>query len=184
MLSKITYKEIEEKFGKEIRYPSDCEALSAEISRITKQPVSTSTLKRIFGFVKGTKEPRLFTLDTIAQYIGYANWDVYFENFAKIENSEFTDIEQLDIEGICPDSKVELKYDPERKIILKYKGNFCFEVVEANNSKLLEADIVKIFHLVKEYPLIINQVFRDGVPIGNFKAAKINGLTSIKLINE
>jgi len=61
MLSKITRKEIETKFGKEIRYPADCEALSSHILMETKQRVSTSTLKRILGFVKGIKEPRLYS---------------------------------------------------------------------------------------------------------------------------
>ena len=37
MLSKITLKEIELKFGQEIRYPTDCESLSGHISMITLQ---------------------------------------------------------------------------------------------------------------------------------------------------
>ena len=182
MLSKITCKEIEQRFGKEIRYPTDCEALAGHISMETKQRVSASTLKRMFGFVKGTKEPRLYTLDVIAQYLGHENWDIYIDKFSKIDNSEFANLEQIDVTRLCKNDKIEFTYEPNRKVVIQYKGDFNFEVTESLNSKLQKADKLKILHIVRHYPLIINSIIRKGQNMGQFKAGKISGITNINII--
>ncbi|MBI5219024.1 MAG: hypothetical protein HY958_08850 [Bacteroidia bacterium] len=148
----------------------------------TKQRVSTSTLKRILGFIKGTKEPRLYTLDVIAQYLGHENWDIYIDKFSKIENSEFVNLEQLDITSLCKNDKIEFAYEPNRKVTILYKGDFNFEVTESLNSKLQKVDKLKNLYIVKHYPLIINSVIRKGLNMGQFKAGKISGITNINVI--
>ena len=55
MLSKITLNDIEQRFGKTVRYTTDCEALAGHISMETKQRVSASTVKRLLGFIKALK---------------------------------------------------------------------------------------------------------------------------------
>ena len=182
MLSKITIKEIEQRYGAEIRYPTDCEALAGSISKETKQRVSASTLKRILGFIKGTKEPRLYTLDIIAQYLGHKNWDFYTDKFSKIENSEFLGLEQIDISTLSPNDKIEFTYDPNRKLEIQYHGDYNFVVSESINSKLQKGDELKILHIIKDYPLIIQTVNRNGLNLGQFKAGKISGITNINVI--
>ncbi|MBU0487815.1 MAG: hypothetical protein KKD31_07665 [Bacteroidetes bacterium] len=182
MLSEITRKEIEKKFGQEVRYPTDCEALAGHISMETKQRVSTSTLKRILGFVKGTKEPRLFTLDVIAQYLGCKNWDEYLERFARIENSEFLNLEQINIDKLKIDCRIEFTYEPDRRVEMLYCGDYEFIVVDSENSKLIQGDKLKILNIIKQYPMIISSVERGGIDIGQFKAGKISGITNINII--
>lgn len=179
MLSAIIKKEIENKFGKEIRYPADCDALSAHISDQTGQSISITTLKRMFGFVNGTHEPRLYTLDVLAQYLGYPNWDVYYEKFIHIENSEFFTAEQIEIDALKPDAVIEITYDPDRIIRLVYQGNYLFNVEHSTNSKLLKGDQLIIVSIVKHYPLIIASVLRDEKNLGKFVAGKTSGITSI-----
>ncbi|MGD9494213.1 MAG: hypothetical protein AB7V36_12765 [Bacteroidales bacterium] len=183
MLSVIIKKEIENKFGKEIRYPADCEALSAHISDQTGQSISITTLKRMFGFVNGAHEPRLYTLDILAQYVGYPNWDLYYEKFIHIENSEFINTEQIEIDTLKPDTVIEITYDPNRIIRLVYQGNFLFNVEHSTNSKLVRGDQLKILSIVKHYPLIIASVLRDDRNIGRFIAGKTSGITGICIIS-
>lgn len=64
-----------EKINKEIRYPIDCEHLAYDIEKETKLRISANTLKRLFGFLDDTRTPRLYTLDVIARYLGFKNWD-------------------------------------------------------------------------------------------------------------
>ena len=184
MLSAITRKEIETKFGKEVRYPTDCEALAGHISMETKQRISASTLKRVLGFVKGTKEPRLFTMDVLAQYLGFDNWDKYLDKFSKIENSEFLNLEQIDVSKLKKQTKIEFSYEPNRKVDMIYKGNFIFEVTDSFNSKLFKSDQLKIFHIIRHYPLIIYSIIRNGQEMGQFKAGKISGITEINVIDK
>jgi hypothetical protein len=66
---------IEKRFGRPIRYSKDCEALSISIARACHERISATTLKRLFGFARKIEAPRRYTLDVLAIYAGYANWD-------------------------------------------------------------------------------------------------------------
>jgi len=108
--------------------------------------------------------------------------DIYNDKFCEIENSEFANLEQVDVSSLCENDKIEFTYEPNRKIIILYKGNFNFEVIESQNSKLQKNDSLKIFHIIRHYPLLINSVTRKGLDMGQFKAGKISGITNINII--
>jgi len=74
MLTNVIKNKIENKYGMPIRYSKDCEGLSNNIHKVCLERISTTTLKRLFGFAKSIEQPRLFTLDVIAVYIGYTDW--------------------------------------------------------------------------------------------------------------
>ncbi|MBM3921357.1 MAG: hypothetical protein FJ347_09085 [Sphingomonadales bacterium] len=61
-------------YGKEIKYPKDCDALARDITQKTGSRISSSTVKRLLGFIKTNSHPNQYTLDTISNYLGYANW--------------------------------------------------------------------------------------------------------------
>ena len=184
MLSKVIKEHIETKFGREIRYPVDCEALAGEIHNICKRRISASTLKRLFGLVKGIKEPRLYTLDVIARYLGYDNWDVYLEKLNKIDSSEFKKIEEIAVENLNKGAIFEFGYEPDRTVAVEYKGKYHFEVLETKNSKLQKGDLIHTHNLVLNYPLLVKKVIRNGVDIGQYTAGKISGITFIRKIDD
>lgn len=182
MLSKVIILHIEKKFGKEIRYPSDCDALSEDVFLHTKQKISVSTLKRLLGFVNGVQDPRLYTLDILAKYLEYTNWDVYLEEIKSSNNSEFFNVERLDVESLAVETKIKIAYEPNRIIELKYIGNFNFKIESSENSKLQVGDIVKITNFVKNFPLLISEVKRNDQNLGQYRAGKSGGLSEIKII--
>jgi uncharacterized protein YpbB len=100
MLSPVIKEHIEKKLGKSIRYHSDLEFLCIEIEKETKQKISLNTLKRLFGFITGVSEPRLYTLDTIALYLGFTNWDVYLLSLDQSGNSGFNSLQEIKIESL------------------------------------------------------------------------------------
>ena len=67
-------KAIEEKAGFCMRTPKDFDLLSEYISEETHQKVSSSTLKRFWGYLSEASVPRISTLDILSQYVGYADW--------------------------------------------------------------------------------------------------------------
>jgi len=77
---------IENRFGRKLLYSKDCEALSLSIKRNCNESISATTLKRIFGFAKNIEKPRLYTLDTIAKYLGFADWGSLLSSSASVEN--------------------------------------------------------------------------------------------------
>ncbi|NDV78753.1 hypothetical protein [Dysgonomonas sp. 511] len=182
MISPVIKEKLEYQLGKEIRYPSDCEHLSFDIEKCTKQRVSTNTLKRLLGFIDGVKEPRLYTLDAIARYINHKNWDELLESLVQSGNSSFTSIEEIDIQNISIGTKIRFTYSPDRIVTIEYIGDNKFSVIDSLNSKLIVNDIIEVSHFVLNYPLIVSNVIRNDISIGKFTAGKISGITSLSIL--
>ena len=71
----------------------DFEELSQNIMNVTSVNLSTTTLKRIWGKLKYESAPTNTTLNTLAQFVGYANWRAFRqshipENVKKDNESE------------------------------------------------------------------------------------------------
>ena len=70
---------IEQKVGRKIRTPKDFDYLYSCIYDKCGTMVSISSLKRIWGYVATDSSPRLSTLDPLAQFVGYSDWDAFVE---------------------------------------------------------------------------------------------------------
>jgi hypothetical protein len=102
MIKPAIRSKIEKRFGRPIRYSKDCEALAVSIEHVCKERISTTTLKRLFYFAKKIDKPRLFTLDVIAQYVGYTDWEslmVDIEKEVKISTEDKTPVTKEVISG-------------------------------------------------------------------------------------
>ncbi|MBN2596540.1 hypothetical protein [Labilibaculum sp.] len=70
--------EVLKKFGSQLMYTKACRTLADEIYDETEYRISTTTIRRIFGFLKTNTTPAKFTLNTLAIYIGYESWEAFF----------------------------------------------------------------------------------------------------------
>lgn len=86
MLPESIKKQIEVKYGHEIRYPKDCENLALHITDELKTNISASTLKRLFGFVKSESKPNKYTLDIIARFLDAENWEILNSQLSHTES--------------------------------------------------------------------------------------------------
>ena len=68
---------VEEKAGCTLRTPRDYDYLHQLIFEQEGIMVSTSTLKRIWGYVKSDSQPRPSSLDLLARYAGYADYHAF-----------------------------------------------------------------------------------------------------------
>lgn len=73
--------EVLKKFGSQLMYTKACRILADEICKGSGYRISTTTIRRIFGFLKTTTTPAKFTLNTLAIYVGYESW----EEFASLQ---------------------------------------------------------------------------------------------------
>ncbi|WP_221412371.1 hypothetical protein [Dysgonomonas sp. 520] len=182
MLSPVIKKLLENKLGKDIRYSSDIEHLSFDIEQHTNQRIGVNTLKRLLGQIEGVKEPRLYTLDTIARYLNHKNWDELLESLDQSGNSDFSTIEEIEVTKLSMGDKIQFTYTPDRSVTVKFIENNRFEVIESQNSKLQIGDIIEVNHFVLKYPLMANDVIRNSVSLGKFTAGKVSGITSLKIV--
>ena len=184
MLSSVIIKLIEKQLEKEIRYSSDFEHLSFDIEKQTKQRVGVNTLKRLFGQIKGIKEPRLYTLDTIARYINFKNWDEMLECLDEKGNSDFSTIEEIEISTLSKGTKIKFYYSPDRVVLIEYIEKNQFKVIDTLNSKLMIDDMIEVEHFVLKYPLLVKDVIRKNVSLGKFTAGKVSGITKLVIVEE
>jgi hypothetical protein len=77
---------------------------------------------------------------------------------------------------------VEFAYLPDRLVRLKYLGSHRYLVLESQNSKLQADDEIEVQNFVLHHPLLVLQVWRHGEKLGQFKAGRISGLSSITLL--
>lgn len=66
--------EVLRRFGRTLDAPTDYDLLSLDVSEVTGDSLSVSTLKRLYGYDKRSTMPRPSTLSTLSRYVGYAGW--------------------------------------------------------------------------------------------------------------
>ena len=152
MITSTIKNRIEYQFGKKIRYPKDCFALANEISKVCKENISPATLMRLFGLTKNNSQPRLFTLDVIAQYCGYSTWDDFLEATAS-EDLLINDKSKLKIEEIPDLLTVNLDEWNLKKLILNITEDnelevCCSEISEIISRKLVDPLVFKGAYLI------------------------------------
>lgn len=75
--------EIQSKFGEKVSCAADCQILSEQIQNLTQRQISVSTIKRFFGIIESTFNPSKYTLDTLAIYLQFDNWQEFISNIEK-----------------------------------------------------------------------------------------------------
>lgn len=68
---------VETAVGKKMHTPRDFETLSETIFDKLHQNISPSTLKRIWGYLPSSITPRLSSIDLLAQFVGYDDFDAF-----------------------------------------------------------------------------------------------------------
>jgi hypothetical protein len=79
-LHKQLIESVEKQFGKKIAYQRDCKTLSERVFEQTHEYISPATLRRLFGFLSTNSKPTRATLDILARYCGYSDWQKFVEN--------------------------------------------------------------------------------------------------------
>ena len=68
---------IEETVGRKMKTPKDFDFLAGLIFDKLHENVSSTTLKRIWGYLSEPSTPRLSTLDILAQFVDYKDWEAF-----------------------------------------------------------------------------------------------------------
>lgn len=179
MLLPVIKEQLSLRLGHEIRYPSDCERLSVDIFSSTHQHIGVTTLKRLFGFVRGCKHPRMSTLDILAQYLGF---DTYSQLIVALDPDTPRDtpdgISTLLASSLKSGAIVELAWEGS-SLKLECAGGNIFIVKESVNSGLEYADRIACDSFRVGYPLYIRYAIRQDMRQGSKTLAAISGIEQI-----
>lgn len=182
-LPKDFIKRVESRLGKPLKYSADCEILAQAIEDATGERLGVTTIKRLFGFAGEKVTPRGTTMDIIAQYLGYADMkDMERQLGDAADISMFTAIDEIGSSSLAEGTQIQITYSPDRLLVLTYIGDCRFIVNESQNGKLRKGDKIRVTHFAKGFELLVSDVVRDGVNLGQYHAAKDGGLTSLEII--
>lgn len=174
---------VKQKYGKTLATTTDFEEFSLYLKKKEDKNVSSSTLKRLYGYVSDEHKPRLTTLDPLAQYIGHADYKdfVCWLKNSTLYNSSFFMADQLTSSQLTAGTELVIGWSPNRMLTLRYLGESLYEVVTTENSKLLCGDRFVTGCFIKGQPLLLSYVERDGARTMPFVAGRNGGLTVVRL---
>lgn len=175
---------VEKKYGRLLSTTTDFDEFSFVLDRTVQQSISASTLKRIWGYVNDAHKTRKFTLDILARYIGYENFDqfVAWLKTTTRYNSSFFNACQLTSGELDCGQMLEIGWSPNRLLTFKYLGSSTFEVVTSCNSKLLPGDRFITGCFIMRQPLLLPYIMRGGECTKSFIAGRNGGLNIIKIL--
>ena len=75
IFSPFIQKQLKQKSGVDFQDPSDAAQLALDIETVTGEHVGVNTMKRLLGMIDDEREPRVSTLNIVARYLGFADWE-------------------------------------------------------------------------------------------------------------
>lgn len=169
---------------------------SNHVAEVTDtKPLHINTWKRVFERLINGKTGKPFELSeetckTIARFLGCESW-------SKLEATKDTQkpSHKNTVSKIVPQTNnslmhkgdiIEIKYGPDRKLSLVYRGDthYNFQVKKTSNTKFEPGDLVHVPFIKIGEPLNGWEVKRNGIFIGHYNSAKdhlINEKHIIKL---
>ena len=179
MLMMLLCRAVEGKSGIKGRTSKDFERLAEIITDSNAGFISASTLKRFWGYVKDTRAKHTATLDVLARYAGYAGGYIEFAGMVEegcgVE-SGYDHKRVLDIMTMMPGDEVEVKWLPDRRVVLRCLGDCRLEVVKSENAKLQEGLAVCCPRIIEGEKLMVDIIDNEGGKPMVYEAGKINGV--------
>lgn len=177
--------EVERTFGRAVATAKDFEELSMEIKRksLWKDPISDSTLKRLWEYVPNDSAPTLTTLNILARYTGkqdFRQFCGFLRENGLSESGFFTSV-RISASDLKPGALLRIGWNPDRLILLEYLGGCRFRIrKQYNSSSLREGDEFEAASFLQGQPLFLPRILRDGEVLPAYIAGKIHGLTTVE----
>jgi hypothetical protein len=176
---------IEASIKRKIETPADFDFLRGIIWERTHEQISTSTLKRLWGYVDGVDNARNSTLNVLSKALGYENWDAFILKLKSenMDNSDLVISESVSSGDLKIGDMLMIAWQPNRVCRLKYLGDNQFEVMESQNSKLKVGDTFRCGLFILGEPVYINDL-RQNNGTGEPKLFVIgnkSGLTKLRV---
>jgi hypothetical protein len=151
---------IEASIKRKIETPADFDFLRGIIWERTHEQISTSTLKRLWGYVDGVDNARNSTLNVLSKALGYENWDAFILKLKSenVDNSDLVLSESMSSSDLKIGDRLMIAWQPNRVCRLKYLGDNQFEVMESQNSKLKVGDTFRCGLFILGEPVYINDL--------------------------
>ncbi len=165
--------------GRRMATPRDFDYLAMRILDNTKMYVSAITLKRFWGYLgdKYQTSPCRFTLNALAQYVGYIDWESFrTTGNSGVAHSNFLPNDSIRSSSLKRNDRIELMWHPGRRVTINYEGLGMFKVTESINSKLSSGDTFMCDCIIDGEPLHLYCLVHEGNAPTNYVCGNIGGV--------
>ena len=171
---------VENVAGFKLCTPKDFDNLTQNIFKETGSLLSSTTLKRLWGYLQEKKEqtPRLSTLDILSKFIGYVNYATFckYQQMQGECESDFINNNCLQAKSLLKGDKIRLLWQPDRCVTIQYIGLCMFKVIESRNSKLSLNDVFICERIIDGESLLLSNLIHNGCDPVNYICGKKNGV--------
>lgn len=177
---------VEKQYGRKLSTTTDFESLSVIIEKATGDLLSSSTLKRLYGYVSLNTVPRKTTLDILSRFIGNRDYETFRISLSNDPqfSSRFFSAKTVTTSELKAGDRLRIGWPANRIVTLKYLGDDLFEVETSVNASLVKGDRFRQVSFMKGYPLYLSRILRDGDYTPAYVAGMNSGLNLIEIVKE
>lgn len=177
---------VQKTYGGRLVVPKDFELLAEAIQSSVRQPISNSTIKRLWGYDPYKSIPSPATLDTLARYAGFDGFRAYCASLKDDPTfvSGFLSATCVEAKTLKKGTHVNLGWNPDRLVEVEYLGEHRFSVVKSLNASLQKDDAFEAVAFIKGYPLYLPHFDREGQSTPLYIAGTRDGLTLVEVLPE
>lgn len=168
---------IEKSLGREIKTPKDFSFLSERIFERLHQQISPTTLKRIWGYQQDEGPSRIGTLNILAQFCAYTNWNSFVEDCDKGSSQSTVILKRhIYVDDLQKGNTLQLTWAPDRCCEVEYLGLHSFRILSAQNSKLKAGNTFKCDVFIENEPLYLYDLIQEDNPPVCYAAGSKDGI--------
>lgn len=171
--------DIETALKKKLCTPKDFEFLRERLYARLHVLVSRTTLMRIWGYVDEEVTPRKGTLDILAQFLGYQDWDGYCQNSLLPKEQQSSPImsRRLSVaKELNRGERLRLTWQPDRVCDIEYLGNLQFRVTTSENTRLKSGDTFECSLIIEGEPLYLDHLKQTAQQSISYVCGKLSGV--------
>jgi hypothetical protein len=179
MKHELLKREVERTAGLQLTEARDFEVLSQLLLSHTRERLSPTTLKRLWGYLKNEDvQTRPHTLDVLARFVGYRNYEDFCAQADRLDEvqSGIKTEERITSEGLRRGQRLIITWRPDRRIVVRHRDNGHFEILEAENTKLRVGDTFRCHLMIQHEPLYLDDVVHLGQPAMAYVAGQKDGV--------
>ena len=177
--------DLEQRVGQQLQSPADFQLLIQQIWEKNHAVLSLSTIKRLWGYVESNGAPRLSTLNTLAKFLDFADWNAYLvalEQRGGTESAMFTG-ECIQTADLQAGDKIAVAWQPNRQCAFRYLGDNQFIVEDSKNAKLQQGTTFSAARFMIGQPMYLDNILLADGTHTSYVAGKRHGLTSVIKLN-
>ncbi|MDE6409874.1 MAG: hypothetical protein K2K81_06490 [Muribaculaceae bacterium] len=174
-------KKVEETAGLSPSTPKQFEELAERIFKHTGTSLSPTTLKRIWGYLDEPLSTRRSTLDILARYCGWKDYDDFLNGNLPEAESGRVGTKTINVEkDMKSGERLRILWPPARTCVAEYLGSRQWKILESEGTRLEPGDTFSCSLIAEGEPLYLDNLIHQGNQSGIYVCGRKSGISFLR----